>query len=236
MRKQALLSVFLAFCVLSMVACTLPSGPTGGAGTPGQPGTLASARITPNDPTFKGCPAGGDGGDATLNTFKNRTDEGPWTIVDISTLLSLTWPSDIQRRLRSNWSDSDQATIAQYEGAAVEVTGYVLDLKHEGTESTNCHSTTYRDYHVWFAAHASDDRSQSIVIEVTPRVQAQRPGWTSSALNDLKGQHVRIRGWLLMDQEHPEQVGQTRKTLWEIHPIMHIEVDQGGGNFVSIDS
>jgi hypothetical protein len=30
---------------------------------------------------------------------------------------------------------------------------------------------------------------------------------------------VRIRGWLMLDQEHPEQIGKTRGTLWEIHPI-----------------
>ncbi len=73
-----------------------------------------------------------------------------------------------------------------------------------------------------------------MVVEVTPRVRDQRPGWTDSALAALKGQQVRISGWLLMDQEHPEQLGQTRATLWEIHPIMHIEVNQGG-SWQSID-
>jgi hypothetical protein len=220
-----------------MVGCTVPSTTTGGTSTaaPGKPGTLGSANVTPNDPTYQGCPAGGDGGDATLNTLKNRTDEGSWTTVDIASLLALTWPSAITKKQRSNWSSSDQATIAKYEGSPVEVTGYILDLKHEGTESTNCHDTNNRDYHVWLGANAGDDRSLSMVIEITPRVRAQRSGWTDSAISALKGKHVRIRGWLLFDQEHPEQIGQTRKTLWEIHPIVHIEVDQGGGNFVSID-
>jgi hypothetical protein len=70
---------------------------------------------------------------------------------------------------------------------------------------------------------------------VTPRERDQRPGWTSSALSSLTGEQVRISGWLLMDQEHPEQLGQTRATLWEIHPIIHIEVNQGG-SWQSIDS
>jgi hypothetical protein len=33
----------------------------------------------------------------------------------------------------------------------------------------------------------------------------------------------------MLDQEHPDQVGRTRGTLWEIHPIMKIEVNRNGG-------
>lgn len=232
MRKKALFFL-LTLLLASLGACGLPS--VGGSSTPAPSGSIASANVTPQDPTFHGCPAGGDGGDSTLNTFKNRTDEGTWVSVQLSDLLALTWPTDIQKKNRSNWPASDQATIAQHEGAPVEVEGYILDYKHEGTESTNCHSTDYRDFHVWFGLSASAPRSQSMVIEITPRVRDQRTGWTDSAIASIKGQHVRIRGWLLFDQEHPEQLNQTRKTLWEIHPIIHIEVDKGG-TWTSIDS
>ena len=40
---------------------------------------------------------------------------------------------------------------------------------------------------------------------------------------------VRISGWLMLDQEHPEQIGKTRGTLWEIHPITRIEVKDANG-------
>lgn len=232
MRKKALFSL-LTLLLVSLGACSLPSVST--SSTPGPSGPIGSANVTPQDPTFHGCPAGGDGGDSTLNTFKNRTDEGSWVSVQLSDLLALTWPTDIQKKNRSTWPASDQATIAQHEGAPVEVEGYILDYKHEGTESTNCHSTDYRDFHVWFGLSATAPRSQSMVIEITPRVRDQRAGWTDSAIASIKGQHVRIRGWLLFDQEHPEQLNQTRKTLWEIHPIVHIEVDKGG-SWASIDS
>jgi hypothetical protein len=33
---------------------------------------------------------------------------------------------------------------------------------------------------------------------------------------------------LMLDPEHPEQLGKTRGTLWEIHPVMRIEVRRGG--------
>ncbi|HEY7349472.1 MAG TPA: hypothetical protein VH599_14245 [Ktedonobacterales bacterium] len=230
MRNRAF-SFFLALSLLVFAACDISTGPGGNAPT----GPIASANITPDDPSFHGCPGTGDGGDTILNTFKNRTDEGNYVSVSLADLLALTWPQDTERVSHGNWSDSERAEIAKYEGAPVETTGYLLDYKHEGTESTNCHASDYRDYHMWLAVNASDSRAESIVIEITPRMQAQRPGWVD-ALKDLKGQHVRISGWLLFDQEHPEQLGKTRKTLWEIHPIMHIDLDQGGGNWVSVDN
>lgn len=230
MRNKALF-LFLAVLLLAVAACQLP---TSSSSSNAPTGPIASANITPNDPDFHGCPADGDGGDGILNSFKNRTDEGNYVSVSLSDLLALTWPQSVQRVPHGSWSASDRAQIARYEGAPVETTGYILDYKHEGTESTNCHASTYRDYHIWLAVNASDPKSQSIVIEITPRMMALRPGW-GNALRELKGAHVRIRGWLLFDEEHPEQLGQTRKTLWEIHPIMHIEIDQGG-NWVSVDN
>lgn len=55
-------------------------------------------------------------------------------------------------------------------------------------------------------------------------------GWTDAKLKDLVTQkcHVRISGWLMWDQEHPEQIGNHRATLWEIHPIHLIEFEQNG--------
>jgi hypothetical protein len=39
---------------------------------------------------------------------------------------------------------------------------------------------------------------------------------------------VRITGWLLYDWEHLGVVGQERATVWEVHPITKIEVQQNG--------
>src|SRR5262249_40733784 len=134
---------------------------------------------------------------------------------------------------RSNWSSDDKDSVARFEGVAVRSIGYVLDQRHESTESPNCHDVDHRDFHIWLAANASDGKDKAMVIEVAPRVRAGRPGWSDAALASLKGQQVRISGWLMLDQEHPEQIGKTRATLWEIHPILHIEVNQGG-KWVSI--
>ena len=50
-----------------------------------------------------------------------------------------------------------------------------------------------------------------------------------------KKQRVRISGWMMLDPEHPDQVGKTRGSIWEIHPIMKIEVNQNG-SWVDLDS
>jgi hypothetical protein len=80
------------------------------------------------------------------------------------------------------------------------------------------------------------------VAEVTPRLKPDHPKWTQNAIRRLArtGQQVRVSGWLMMDQEHPEQIkgtpaqDPTRGTLWEVHPIMDIEVMRGG-NWVPLD-
>ena len=77
----------------------------------------------------------------------------------------------------------------------------------------------------------------SIVVEVTPRVRKGHPNWTTARLDPLvhTSTPVRISGWLMFDPEHPEQLGKTRGTLWEIHPIMKIEVEEQG-QWRSLDS
>lgn len=71
------------------------------------------------------------------------------------------------------------------------------------------------------------------MVEVTPRVRARHPGWTLQAFQSLARQksRVRIGGWTMLDPEHPDQVGKTRGTIWEIHPVMRVDVMQGGAGW-----
>jgi hypothetical protein len=86
------------------------------------------------------------------------------------------------------------------------------------------------DIHVYFTGQPDKDRSRAVIVEVTPRGKDKHPTWTAAALKKLANQNtpVRISGWLMFDQDHYEQLGNTRGTLWEIHPIMQIEVFQNG--------
>jgi len=201
-------------------------------GTLPNPGGIA----TPVEETFRGCPPEGRGGDPQLNLLKNRIDEANWQPATIETMLALRWPPATERRAMSRWSVADRAEIARNNGLPVQAEGYLLLVRQQGAESTNCGSASADevDYHMWLAAQPNDNRgTKSVVIEATPRVRAKHPGWTLQNLEAVARQQTRIRisGWTMLDPEHPDEVGKSRGTIWEIHPIMKIEVAQPGGSW-----
>jgi hypothetical protein len=93
------------------------------------------------------------------------------------------------------------------------------------------------DYHLWLVDVSGTGRDASVVVEVTPRIRADHPNWDIDRICTLlvtPQAQVRISGWLMMDPIHADQVGKSRGTLWEIHPIMAIEAQQGGA-WVALD-
>jgi hypothetical protein len=241
MKKSS--SLLLALVMLLVTACTSPRisnlGPTP---TPANqvgpaPGAILQT-LPPNMPrpapvteTFDGCPAEGDGGDREMNRLKNRVDTATWQRASVAAVLALTWPEDIEYKRRTSWSATDRADIARYEGLPLQLEGYLAGAKSQGPESCNCHSVDNPDFHLWLVDTPNKTRLESVVAEVTPRVRARHPGWTIARLRDLMNKQTRIRisGWLMMDAEHPDQIGKTRGSIWEIHPILEIEVETGFG-------
>jgi hypothetical protein len=167
-----------------------------------------------------GCPPEGDatdGGTRTLNRLKNRTQPpDAYAAVTVPELLALP----------------GAATDAR--GIVLE--GFIVAAKQSGPESANCHSQRDVDFHVSIAADAVTDgraaqaaRAQSVIVEPTP--------WTQHALGlhlrvlqrlARDGARVRIYGWQMFDPQHPDQLGRTRGTLWEVHPVTRIDVWSGG--------
>jgi hypothetical protein len=192
----------------------------------------------PQDTTFNGCPPEGSGGDSIQNRLKNRNDEGNYVPVNFDAIMSLTWPKTVERKERQNWSVEDAATISKYEGIPVVVEGYLAGGKESGAESTNCGQTSKDmvDWHVWFVKSTGDGRNVSIVVEPTPRSRANHH-WALTQISAIvKNQdRVRISGWVFFDPEHPDQLALTRGTLWEIHPVMQIEVWQNN-QWVALDN
>ena len=219
---------------------TAPAGPPAAARPgrvlPGAPGPLPEMSVKPQpvEIDFQGCPGEGDNPrQADLNRLKNRVDEGEYVPVTFDSVVNLPWPNGVERQAsRDKWAAADAAAVGRYQGIPVSVEGYLAGARQEGPESPNCHGDDpqFRDFHIWLVKNASDDRSSSIVVEVTPRVRANHPNWRTDVLGQIvrKDQRVRISGWLMLDPEHPDQVGKTRGTIWEIHPVMQIEVNQGG--------
>lgn len=194
---------------------------------------VIAGKPTPTEETFDGCPPEGDGRDSVLNRLKNRIDTAAYyTPVTVGAILDIGWPASIDRQARSNWSVIDRATVERREGLPVVVEGYLAGAKVEGPETPNCHGADpkYRDWHIWLTAAPGESRARSVVIETTPRVRAMHPTWELSALRAIvrDSTRVRVSGWLMLDPEHPDQVGKTRGTIWEIHPITAIEYQRRG--------
>jgi hypothetical protein len=190
---------------------------------------------------FDGCPPEGDGGDPALNYLKNSDAPitEPYTVMKIADIIADVPDAlnDDGRKPRSKWDKADLDAVNEEESVPISIEGFLANApsnpKHEGPESCNCHSDTDKDYHVWIVEDASDTRAKAVVVEISPRMLKTHADWPK-ALRDAKanGSRVRVSGWRTWDQEHPDQIGKTRGTLWEIHPIHKIEVADANGNFV----
>ena len=173
--------------------------------------------------------------DSATDLRKNRVDTADaYHGVPFETILPLPWKGLPNRRY--NWSPENRADVARYEGVPLSVEGYLAGAKEEGKEATNCGLDTHdwHDWHVWLVETAGEgtsrDRTRAIVVEVTPRVRAGHATWELDSLRSFQrnGERVRVSGWLMLDPDHPDQVGNTRGTTWEIHPIIRIEVWREG--------
>jgi hypothetical protein len=240
LKKSGFTTLVLLFL---LAGCTLPQIP--GFGPTPTPITVSGltpgvvlqtlpadvARPAPVTQTFEGCPAEGDGGDREMNRLKNRVDTATWQRASVAAVLALTWPKNIEQKRRTSWSATDRADIARYEGLPLQLEGYLAGAKSQGPESCNCHSVDNPDFHLWLVDSPDKTRVDSVVAEVTPRVRARHPGWTMDRLRTVMNNKTRVRisGWLMMDAEHPDQLGKTRGSIWEIHPILEIDVATSAG-------
>lgn len=225
-------------CALGLAGCgVFHVGPTSLEGAD----VLARApKPTPVDSEFDGCGPAGSRPDYALNRRKNRIDEATYVPVPWSVIARLPWPVWAGYRFRNQWSRGETRDVTRYEGAAVEVEGYLAAYKLEVPEPPNCYArdAAHKDFHLWLASKPGDSKTHSIVVEITPRVRVHHAMWTDEHLAALRDSRVRlrIRGWLMLDQMHPERVERNRRTLWEVHPIMHIDWQRADSTWISLDS
>ncbi len=181
------------------------------------------------------CGPSGEGGDSTTNSRKDRTDEPTTSYpVSFSAVADLDFPRGAPRS-REQWTLAQLKEITPYEGTPIMLVGYLVDqIKEEGAETANCGLTEHDevDWHMYLTSDfvANDGKlhkGEAVIVETTPRVRKKHPNWHVDVLRRWvnKEQPVRISGWLLLDPEHQADIKQGhRATIWEIHPIIHIEV------------
>lgn len=155
-----------------------------------------------------------------LNRLKNR-DSMPSKVIELT--------------VHEFIKQSDTERLKNEDGVAL--VGYVLGAKQSGAESSNCGTERDRDWHVWIGNDKPEGgvdpkalRASSVVVEPTPRTIQANSAWNLKALLKLskRGAKVRITGWAMFDPEHPSEIGKTRGTIWEVHPVTKIEVWSGG--------
>jgi hypothetical protein len=203
----------------------------------------ALPKATPRQANESGCANAGEGAkqgehiDTLTDLLKNRVGgAGQYTDVPFSVFLKLPWKGMKTRRY--SWTPSQVARTVKYEGAAIAITGYIIEAAKKSKETSNCEivSDQWYDWHIWLVrteaeAHARN-KKKAIVVEVTPRVRHADP--SAFDLTQLRqwahdGQPVTVSGWLLLDPDHPTDATGTPKknasrgTIWEVHPVMRIE-------------
>lgn len=171
----------------------------------------------------------GTGGDAELNREKNRY-EAPKNFADVQVSNILSIPSallaEAGREHRSHWNGEERTYASKEESLGVRLTGYLIAVRESGPESCNGYSDTLRDFHLWIADNPNQWKATAAIVEMTPRWKSVHPEWNLAELERLAGEHARVRvsGWLMWDEEHPEEVGKSRGTQWEVHPVTNFEV------------
>lgn len=190
-------------------------------------------------------------GELYQNKLKNRTDNGNYKSVPFQTLLNLppakenimNKPAGSQWENRGGWAQWQMDLVYRYEGLPIQVKGFIfydpadsntIGAQEMNPESTNCFGKKIDhdliDWHITFVevGELQGKRKDAVVVEATPRIRNLHPGWTLDKLREVarKQYPVRMSGWLFFDPEHtePAALGNTRGTLWEIHPVMKIEV------------
>jgi len=239
-RREDIIEIRLLTLVLCAFWCGCGFLPLTRASRKGADVLEAASKPPPLDSEFDSCGPAGSRPDYVLNRRKNRVDEGGYIPVPWTVIARLPWPRGVAYRFRNQWSGGETRAVARYEGAPVTIEGYLTRYRLEVPEPPNCYGRAPRDRddHMWLAEKPHEHDRQSVVVEITPRVRASHSHWTEDAIAALVAQQrrVRVSGWLLLDQMHPEEVGFNRITLWEVHPILRLEWLRRDSTWVSLDS
>ena len=223
MTKQQRQLATLAAIILALLAIYFLANRKSSKQEASQPQTAQAPGAT-----FHGIPPEGDGGDPDLNKLKNRWTAPQTTrAYSVNDIMSFAHDKldNAGRERRDRWSRAALAQASEYESQGVTVEGYLIAAKESGPESCNGHSEVYRDFHIWIGSSPNSAKSESIIVEMTPFWKEQYPEWTLRRLESLTSSHpkVKVTGWILWDEEHADEVGKSRGSQWEVHPVTKFE-------------
>jgi hypothetical protein len=170
----------------------------------------ATAAVAPQPGDLQGCPEPGQGGDPDLNRLKNRSAQvsttEPMTVAQIN---ALPMPLEALRGKHATWPASTRQEITPLEHKGVMVEAFLIGVKQEGPETTNCRRQDLHDSHLWMVDARDQTRAASVVVEMTPRWLAANDGWRLQTFKHFAQQRakMRITGWLMCDPSIPIRLG-----------------------------
>jgi hypothetical protein len=173
-----------------------------------------------------GCPVTGSAvseKDKKLNMAENRSDQPS--------------ASQIQRSisLQSLMNSKDNESLFP-ENTAAAVEGYIYDVEQGKGGSYNCNSTNPNDWNC--TLYIGDDKASGVadclVAQVTPASRKLHPEWSFKYFKERKGKKVNITGWLVFNypevknsrESHLNGFVLKRRTVWEIHPVTSVTLDE----------
>lgn len=198
-------------------------------------GLIGSISLTAFGVFAQDCSLEGSGtlNDPKQNVLKNRvTAPNAFEEMAVTEFKQTFNPNLALPRRRAAFSDEQIGVVSPEEKRGVILTGYILRAVKQGPENTNCGSPTRVDIHMWIYSGTRQDKAQrtalrgkAVVVEATPSWQDNHADWTATRLEKIASSRVKVRisGWVMYDPEHPDKMGKTRGTLWEIHPVTRIE-------------
>jgi hypothetical protein len=137
----------------------------------------APAAVAPQPGDFRGCPEQSPGGDPDLNQLKNRVEQVTtpqvMTVAEMNTLLT---PLEAHHGKRATWPAGTRSEISALEQQGAVVEGFLMGVKQEGPETTNCRRQDLHDYHLWIVDAQTQTKAQAVVAEMIPRWLAANAG------------------------------------------------------------
>ncbi len=115
-----------------------------------------------------------------------------------------------------------------HNGTYASTTGYITSYEERGPESCNCDEASKSahtgDVHIYIGATPDAPKKECMIVEITPAYKLLHPDYGDKL---IKGNQVKVTGFLLYDFEHKGNSANTctscklvwRKTCWELHPV-----------------
>lgn len=159
-----------------------------------------------------------------LNRYKNADPVAPKDKEPVSLDLATIVGSS---------AHSDEHEYAN--GTFVTTEARIVKYTEEGPESCNCYEADKADHdgdvHVYLSTDSDVPLDQCMVAEITPEFKKLHPDYDKML---QRGQKVRVTGYLLYDFMHERNAANNcsscdevwRKTCWEIHPVVSIDLTE----------